>query len=156
MGLIDELLEIDALDELEGQVGELDDEVDELDEIDVTIAQLEVEVVIEIGVELDEIDLIDMQDDEVDEALDDEVLELVDDETEVDLVQIEVMLLNIEVDDDEAMSRQSDELDVNDLQKYAIKQTEVVDLLLLLDEIVVSLVIDTVYIDLHPTEHSVL
>ena len=57
---------------------------------------------------------------------------------------------------DEADKMHIDELDDDDLQKYVISQTEAAELPLPLDEIVATLVIDIVYIDLHQTEHLLL
>lgn len=110
--------------------------------------------------EMDELDYVDIDDD--DEGL---VIDKICLENAVMIMGIDVMVDEIDddaqraiVDDDEGddLHRETDENDEIDLQRYVIKQIEVVDLLLLLDETVAILVTDTVYIDLHLVEHLLL
>lgn len=110
--------------------------------------------------EMAELDYVDIDDDEEGLVIDKIIME-----TAVMIMGIDVMVDEIDddvqrtiVDDDEGddLHRETDENDEIDLQRYVIKQTEVVDLLLLLDETVAILVTDTVYIDLLRTEYLLL
>ena len=159
----DENLEADVADDDE-LIEVLEVEVDELLELD------EVELVVYILSlrELDELVYVDIDDDEVDEIefviiIIDLLAEQIDDETE----QIDMLLdampptVDDEVDDLEQLEAidrhlELDEIELVDLQKSVIRQTEAVDLLLLLDETVVSLATDIKFIDLHLTEHLLL
>ena len=147
----DEVVEIERNDErrwlLVHLILEVDDEA-ELQQIDVVD---DVELV-----ELEEHDYIDIDEEEVDDDIDEHEVEG-HDEDEIEVAGVfDEMLQLIDDDEEEVVVIVDDDADVDELLIYATKQIEADDSLLLPDEIVVSLVIDIVCIDLQVTEHLLL
>ena len=142
----DERLVVDALDVEVVILLELED--DEVEHLEIELLDIKVEVTV-----IDEIDERDFVD------LDDEVLVLEDIEIEVQLIdEVGQSLMQLIIDDDDEVEGMEGIIDndVNELCLFAIKQMVAVDLALPLDEIVVILATDIVYIDLHLTEHLLL
>lgn len=133
----DELLVADVLDEYIPDII-LDAQADDEDEPDETEVMLLVETEV-----TDDLDYTDIDDDE-------EVLELMPTEVQATDDELECVMRTIieEGDDEHITLTPLLEMVVNEWQKYVIKQTEAVDFVLQFDEIVVILVMDTVYIDI--------
>jgi len=147
----DEPLEVDVLDEFL-IVLVLDEEVDE-HEVSVLVVDILLHEVI------DDHEYVDIDEVEVEV----EILEVELDKTEVEIDEVGIIetlqLITDEVEVEHSVTGDElvyDEMVVNEWLKYAIKQTEAVDLRVHLVDNAVILATDFVYIDSQATEHLLL